>query len=261
MCADNVGVDDSINDALQPASPGRVIRALAPVFPGVARTRDQILHHSEHWRARALDALADTERSERPELIVVLGDSLSQGIGSSSLESLWLDRLAAVEAERTGRAVADVVNLSRSGARIDDVIEVQLRAVRAIERPIGLITCTVGSNDLVRGASLRRAAASMRSLMARLPAGSALATLPANGSLQAKRLNKVIRRDAPDHGLVVADVDRLLTSWRGRSAGDRFHPNDAGYEIWVDAFTRALDERAAPSTTASTTTGPTVPIS
>ena len=83
--------------------------------------------------------------------------------------------------------------------------------------------------------------------MSRLPAGAVLATVPAKGSLMAKRVSKIIRAEAGRSGLVVADVDAHLPGWRGRSAGDRFHPNDLGYEAWFSAFAEVLPDRVVGS--------------
>jgi lysophospholipase L1-like esterase len=223
-----------IDDALRPAAPGRLLRFLAPVVPGIRATRNQILDHAHYWRLHAEAALED-DRDNTP-LMVVLGDSLSQAVGASSIEHSWLHRLVLHESQQRKNRPARIVNLSRSGARIEDVLEVQLPALRAIERPIQLVTCTVGSNDFARGASYSRVERSMRSLMSRLPSESVLATLPAKGSIMAKRLNKTIRSDAAQTRLRVADVDAHLPGWRGRSAGDRFHPNDLGYQSWFAAF-------------------------
>ena len=231
-----------IDDALRPAAPGRLLRFLAPVVPGIRATRNQILDHAHYWRLHAEAALED-DRDNTP-LMVVLGDSLSQAVGASSIEHSWLHRLVLHESQQRKNRPARIVNLSRSGARIEDVLEVQLPALRAIERPIQLVTCTVGSNDFARGASYSRVEHSMRSLMSRLPSESVLATLPAKGSIMAKRLNKTIRSDAAQTRLRVADVDAHLPGWRGRSAGDRFHPNDLGYQSWFAAFADATSSPA-----------------
>jgi lysophospholipase L1-like esterase len=223
-----------ISAALHPPTPGRLVRLLAPIAPGIRTTRDQIKSHGDYWKLHA-EAALDAAGDERAT-VVVLGDSLSQAVGASEVDRSWLHRLAQHESRQRRQQPSLIVNLSRSGARIDDVIRVQLPAFEAIERPVKLVTCTVGSNDLARGASLSKVERSMHSLMARLPAGAILATLPAKGSLMAKRLNRVIRAEAGRAGLVVADVDAHLPGWRGRSAGDRFHPNDLGYEAWFDAF-------------------------
>lgn len=235
-------LEPALDEALRPPTPGRLVRLLAPVAPGLRTTRDQITAHARHWRTHAEAALlADGDDAT----MVVLGDSLSQAVGASSVEQSWVHRLAGHEpTERRGRPPR-IVNLSRSGARIDDVIRVQLPALRAIQRPAQLVTCTVGSNDLVRGGSPWKVEKSMHSLMSQLPAGTVLATLPAKGSLLAKRLNRTIRAGAGHAGVVVADVDAHLPGWRGRSAGDRFHPNDLGYEAWFDAFAEVTDHPGA----------------
>lgn len=248
--ADEKGVDASrvtvedeptlaprLAEALAPPVPGRLIRAFAPVVPGIRSTRNQIVSHADYWRVQTEAAL---ERDEAGPLLVVLGDSLSQAVGSSDVETSWVHQLARYEAQQRRLRPAPIVNLSRSGATIDDVLHTQLPALRELGRPIRLLTCTVGSNDLARGRSYSKVEAAMHSLMSRLPADALLATLPAKGSLFAKRLNRTIRDEAPRSGLFVADVDAHLPGWRGRSAGDRFHPNDRGYEAWFSAFTEAV---------------------
>ncbi len=226
-----------IDEALRPVEPGRLVRMLAPVAPGIRTTRDQIASHAHYWRNQAEVAL-EAVHDDQP-LIVILGDSLSQAVGASSVEHSWIHRLVLHESQQRRNRPARIVNLSRSGAKIDDVLRLQLPAMRAIEHPIQLITCTAGSNDLARGSSLSKAGRAMRSLMSDLPDGAVLATLPAKGSIMAKRLNRTIRAEASTAGLVVADVDAHLPGWRGRSARDRFHPNDLGYESWFAAFAEA----------------------
>ncbi len=224
-----------IGEALRPAAPGRLLGLLAPVVPGIRATRNQILDHAHYWRMQS-EATLEADQDDEHPIMVVLGDSLSQAVGASSIEHSWLHRLVLHESQQRRNRPARIVNLSRSGARIDDVLHVQLPALRAIDRPIQLVTCTVGSNDFARGGSFSKVESSMHSLMSRLPNESVLATLPAKGSIMAKRLNKTIRHEAARTGLAVADVDAHLPGWRGRSAGDRFHPNDLGYQSWFAAF-------------------------
>lgn len=234
-----------IDEALRPAEPGRLVRLLSPVASGVRTTRDQIEAHSHYWRNQAESALdrptpaLSGEAPASPPLMVVLGDSLSQAVGASSVEHSWIHRLVLHESQQRQNRPAGVVNLSRSGAKIDDVLRTQLPALRAIDRPMQLVTCTVGSNDLAGGSSLTKATRAMQTLMAELPEGAVLATLPAKGSIMAKRINRKIRAEATQAEVVVADVDVHLPGWRGRSAGDRFHPNDLGYESWFAAFAEA----------------------
>lgn len=227
--------DPAVVEALRPPTAGALIRTLAPFLSGVRATRDQIAAHAHFWRLEAETALDAPDLDEHP-LMIVLGDSLSQAVGASSVEHSWLHRLVLHESQHRRNRPARIVNLSRSGAKIEDVLRTQLPALRVIERPIQLVTCTVGSNDLARGGSLSRIERSMHSLMSSLPPEAVLATLPAKGSLMAKRVNRVVRAEAERSGRVIADVDAHLPGWRGRSAGDRFHPNDLGYESWFAAF-------------------------
>ena len=140
------GMDPLLDEALRPPTPGRVLRMLAPVFPAIRTTRDQIVSHAHYWRLHAEAALEADDRA-RPT-VVVLGDSLSQAVGASLVEDTWLHRIVLHESQRRGGRPAHILNLSRSGARIDDVMRVQLPALRAVPLPAQLVTCTVGSNDL-----------------------------------------------------------------------------------------------------------------
>ncbi len=224
--------------AAHAAKPGALVRALGTLLPGVATTGRQITDFSIEWQRRNDRSLA----TDGP-LWVALGDSLAQGIGASSVDAGYVARLQEVARLRElGHHVTNLVNLSVSGAKIRDVIDHQLPRLDELHRSPVLVTCNVGSNDLVRGLGLRSASRGIEELIASLPTRTILATLPDRGSLLAKRLNRQIRRDAEAHGVVVADVGARLDSWKGRFAKDGFHPNDAGYGVWVEAFAQAMTE-------------------
>lgn len=210
----------------EPAQPGWLVRTLGTVVPGVRRTGEQIEVFAAEWHERNLAALD----SGKP-LLVSLGDSLAQGIGASSIDHGYVGRLAAEFANEVA-----VVNLSRSGAKIPDVLDRQLRILSDLGIEPAIVTCTVGSNDLLRGGSLATPAQNMRRLIAALPATTIMATLPDQGSLSARRLSGVVRTEVPAHGLALADVSTEIDGWRGRTAPDGFHPNDVGYDTWVRAF-------------------------
>ncbi len=219
-------MDAAIAEALRTPPPGRMVKALAPVVPGVRTTAGQISAYGARWSDLADEALRGTG-----PLVVALGDSLGQGIGASSFEVVWLRHLVA----------EPIVNLSRSGARIDDVIDVQLPALLAIDQPVTAVTLTVGSNDLSRGARPAVVVRRFEALLDRLPPTAIVATLPAGASLAARKVNRRLRAAVAERELRLADVDRHLRTWRGHSAGDRFHPNDRGYDAWLTAFTDAMD--------------------
>lgn len=207
-----------------------MVRILSLVHPGIRRTRDQIVDHAAYWKTAADRALVGGA-----PVLVALGDSLAQGIGASSPQLGYVGLLAAKLADEHQAPVA-ILNLSRSGARIGDVLGDQLAALRASGVMPVAVVCTVGSNDLLRDARFGAARSRMTELIGSLPEGAVLATLPDAGSLLAKQLNRHLRKDAARHGRAVADLGALLTSWKGLGASDRFHPNDAGYQCWAQAF-------------------------
>ena len=236
----DAALDPRIADALRPPRPGRVVRALAPLVPGVRRTESQIVSFAGRWRDEATSTLA----ADLPVLIV-LGDSLGQGIGASSTSEAYAGQLAARLRDDVGPV--GVLNLSRSGARIADVVDTQLPALDAAAVTATAVVCTVGSNDLLGTGRPGRFRHDVDRLVGALADArvdrTVLATLPDRGSIVAKLANRQIRRSARDHGITVADVAAALDSWRGRVAPDRFHPNDAGHRLWADTFHRALVPR------------------
>ena len=221
-------MDPRLDLALTPARPGRLLRWTGFV-PGVRSTGAQIEPWADHWRRRARSALA----GDAPVLVAV-GDSLAQGIGASHPDRGYVGLIARELA--AGPGDVPIVNLSRSGARLADVLGTQLPALAAVEQPVALVVCTVGSNDLVRSARLGRSRRRVAQLLQSLPNPSVMATVPARGSMAATMLNRTIRAEAGRLGVPVADVGAALDSWRGRRAGDRFHPNDEGYRVWLEAF-------------------------
>ena len=202
------------------------------VLPGVRRVHSQVARYAAEWEQANGTALAGAG-----PLWVVLGDSTAQGIGAPSWEEGYVGQLR--------RALDDgseqpwrVVNLSKSGARTDDVLERQLPALASMEAD--LVTCAIGANDIVRrvpGLEDR-----MRQIIARLPERAILATLPQGlGPDRSQAVNQVIRTEAPAAGLVVADVwARTGPPWHGKYAEDRFHPGALGYADWAAAFADVL---------------------
>lgn len=221
------------------ARAGRLVRTLSAVSPGVRAIKDQIPSFAAAWEERNEVELA----SGRP-LWVALGDSLTQGIGAPTIEQSYAARLQR-RCHEAGWPLA-LVNLSRSGARIEDVRRSQLPTLVSLatdhSRPV-LVTCTIGSNDLLRSARLGRARQQARELIAALPDRTVMATLPAAGSLAAAGANRFLRETIRAHGHDIADVASYYRPRRGTIARDHFHPNEHGYQAWVAAFTEALAGR------------------
>ena len=200
------------------------------------RSLQQVEAYATAWTAHNEQALA----ADGP-LWVVLGDSAAQGVGASSHLSGYVGVVRQRLEERDG-APWRVVNLSRSGARTREVVDVQWPAASGL--PADLVTAVVGGNDALhtREPAWRVDAVD---LCAALPAGSVVATV-ARGVFERKtaRVNAVLRAEAAARGLRLADLwAHTGPPYRGLYF-DGFHPNDTGYLQWADALWEALDPPA-----------------
>lgn len=109
-------------------------------------------------------------------LYVALGDSAAQGIGASRPDNGYVGLIGQRLRDATERPV-EVVNLSRSGARIRDVLDTQLPALRDLRRKPDLLTVAIGGND-VRAYDREVFAAETARLVDALPAGAYVADAP-----------------------------------------------------------------------------------
>lgn len=202
---------------------------------GVAKTSGEVAPYAKLWEAA--NAVA---RSGTGPLWAVLGDSAAQGIGATAFDLGYVGLVRQRLEARDGTAWR-VLNLSRSGARAADVAGEQLRLLAEVSAEAELVTCIVGGNDLLR-TRIVALEASFRAIIARLPPGAVIGTVPqglAGG--KARRLNATIRAEAGHAGLRVADVwAHTGPPWRGKYAEDFFHPNDVGYQDWAAAIEEAL---------------------
>ncbi len=217
---------------------GRLLRL---AVPGVRQVHAQVAPYAKAW-----DAANATALSGDGPLWVVLGDSTAQGIGAPSYDQGYVGQLRAALDEHSSTPWR-VLNLSRSGARAADVVETQLPRLEAIEPPPELVTCAIGANDMVP-TPLPEVLASLREIMRRLPDGAVIATIPQGlRPPKAVEVNEVIRDEAPEAGLVVADVwAHTGPPWQGKLAADGFHPGLAGYTNWTKAFAEALAAAPGP---------------
>ena len=167
-------------------------------------------------------------------LWVALGDSMTQGIGTAGIGAGWVG-----QASRRLATAYRIVNLSRSGATVADVLAAQLPALRALGEQPELVTLLIGSNDLM-GRERTELPGRFAELLDRLPRGTVVANLP-NPTRTATAVNALLARAAASGTIVVADLTTSRPpSWRGRLAEDHFHPNAAGYGSLADAFVEAI---------------------
>lgn len=217
-------------------------RAARQLVPGMRRVAAQVVPYARAWEAANEAALGREGR-----LWVALGDSTAQGIGAHAFDHGYVGQLL--------RHLGDgwrVVNLSRSGATTVELVADLLPRLESMGATPDLVTCGIGANDLVP-TPVDDLLAALREVMARLPDGAVMATLPQGlRPPKAMVVNEMIRAEAPAAGLTVADVwARTGPPWRGKFASDGFHPNALGYRDWATAFAEAmgLDPPPAPTVT------------
>ncbi|MGA8851338.1 MAG: SGNH/GDSL hydrolase family protein [Aeromicrobium sp.] len=202
---------------------GAFVSRLARVMPGLRTTLSQTAPYAQWWVENNRRSLA----SGRP-LWVVLGDSLSQGIGATSPDRGWVGRIAADPPARLRDAA--VLNLSFKGARILEVLRRQVPVLENLRtrHDIALVSVVTGNNDLMSPRLAPFLEASAQLLVDALPHGTVIARQPGM-QRSASAFNQVLAR-AADRGIVPADF-RIphLRDFLGRLAQDRFHPNDLGY--------------------------------
>jgi lysophospholipase L1-like esterase len=201
----------------------------------VAETLDAVAPFRAAWeRSNAAD------RDRDGPLWLVLGDSTAQGIGAPTFDRGYVGQLRGRLEARDGH-VWRVANASVSGARLREV-KGQLARLDTLPTRPDLVTCAAGSNDLAWRPGLRGPRRGLERLLAELPPGVVVATLPRGlGRRRTEVLNGVIRTLAPARGLVVADVwAHTGPPWAGKFAADGFHPNERGYRDWTAAFAAAL---------------------
>lgn len=205
------------------------------LLPGLATTLSLKEAYRQAWAEEARRAL----ETDGP-LWVALGDSTAQGIGASAYDQGYVGQLRRLLEARDRRAWR-VINLSVTGARVRDVLDLQVPRLDALDARPDLVTCAVGANDMLRP-GVRRVLAVMSALIERLPAGSLLATLPQGvGRRRPAAINELIASEASRRGLVIVDLwSHTGPPWDGRLAADRFHPNDVGYRAWTAVFAEAL---------------------
>jgi acyl-CoA thioesterase-1 len=174
-------------------------------------------------------------------LYVALGDSTAQGVGASQPERGYVGVLADRMRQQSGRPVM-VINLSVTGAKVQDVLDTQVPTLRRLHPDV--VTVAIGAND-VRSFDAGQFASGMDRLAAQLPSGTFIADVPwfMGGAWEdnAVRAGVDIAQESAARGLVLVPLHRALAQrgWASMLtdfAPDWFHPNDKGYRVWANTF-------------------------
>lgn len=173
---------------------------------------------------------------------VALGDSTAQGIGATHPAKGYVGLIANNLSEERGKPV-HTVNLSKSGAKIRDVLDRQLPELNTLQPDV--ITIEIGANDMINFEP-QKFEQEMDQLMERLPKQAVMSDIPYFGGSRFKSkqsdveaANKIMYRLATKHGIKLALLHQKVKQNSGihTLASDLFHPSNAGYrENWAPVF-------------------------
>ena len=191
------------------------------------------IQFQKYWEAQFLIDEPDAVH------LVVLGDSISQGVGATRIDRTFVGRTASYIQKATGKPVR-IENHSRSGATADQVLARQLPRADLIRADIILLE--VGANDTFRRTPDQYREA-MQQIVSLLPLEkTVIADLPYvkirkpyQRVLEALLKNKKVGRARAS-----AEFKGFLAGLPV-TAGDFFHPNNRGYDLWFEAFRPGVD--------------------
>ena len=223
-----------------------VLFVLAVLLVGrVGELYTQLVRYQKYWSSNNLKPVNPDDF-----VYIALGDSAAQGVGASTPLKGYVGLVA--DELRNDYPSLKIINLSKSGAKIKDVLQTQL----PLYKELGLknrqvITIEIGANDITTFDE-HKFKGEMAELMAALPTDTVISDIPSfAGSRHAKyqhrviKANKIIHDLAKIHGFKPAGLyDRVNSNHGLRTfAADLFHPSDYGYRTnWLPAFMERINE-------------------
>ncbi|MEO7364418.1 MAG: SGNH/GDSL hydrolase family protein [Candidatus Saccharimonadales bacterium] len=187
---------------------------------------------ADYWRAQNLTSTGGFT-------YVALGDSTAQGIGASKATNSYVGLLSERVATQTGKKVR-LINLSVTGAKIEDVLSKQLPQL-ANYKP-DLVTIEIGANDL-SGYDDVQFNKKFTELASLLPDNTYVSDMPFFGGRNkdnspAVRASKHIAAAVSSNKLNLVKLQDYTQAHQSFTvyAADFFHPINKGYINWADAF-------------------------
>lgn len=180
--------------------------------------------------------------------MVVMGDSLMAGVGSSTEEGSMGYVIAKSQSQNENIAL---INLAFPGVGVEDVLDRQVK--KAIEEKPDYVVLMIGINDIQnkKGENLFRNYYSqiLQKLTTQTNAKITPVNIPYIGSdkilyppwntifdLQIKKFNKIILELALQNNLKVVELyphfKKDFTKSSDFYSLDQFHPSDNGYKLW-----------------------------
>lgn len=211
-----------------------IVALLAVEIIALLRLKANLTNYATYWKQPTTGTFT----------YVALGDSAAQGIGASKPQLGYVGLVAERIQQQTGQKVR-IVNLSVSGAKIQDVITKQLPELKQYKP--NLVTVDIGANDVASNYNPQVFQAAYNQLAASLPKGTVVGNMPYFGgrirhNSQAINANQYITAAAQKNDLLVADL-QTITKQRNSIrdyAVDYFHPSNRGYQNWADAYWQVI---------------------
>lgn len=171
---------------------------------------------------------------------LALGDSAAQGIGATKPERGYVGQIAERLEQQTGKKVR-VVNLSKTGAKMDDYLREQAPQIARIQAD--LVTVEIGANDIA-GFDPVSYRSKFKQVLRSLPEEAYVSNMPLFNSRPlsrgpAQQASKIIEEEMQSYPrLHFVDLQKQTSENQSifGFAPDLFHPNDLGYKNWTDAF-------------------------
>lgn len=183
------------------------------------------------------DSRVDVQYPRAGTSVVVFGDSLAEGYGSTQGNDI-----ASLLEKRLGEPV---VNLGISGDTTADGLN-RIDKLLAVDPKVVVIL--LGGNDALRRTTVEETFSNLKSIIQKLHThGAGVVLVGAPGGLYGSRYNKEYERLAREEGALY--VSNILKGLIGKQEymADSIHPNDAGYRKATDRIepeVRALLNKA-----------------
>lgn len=202
----------------------------------------QLARYKAYWnQSNATAQTIDTDIT-----YVAFGDSAAQGVGATRADNGYVGRVADYLRASNPDSTVRVINLSKSGAKVDDVLTTQLPAYQDLNlKGNTVLTVEIGANDMLTF-DAQKFEQEMDQMMQGLPEQTIISDIPFFGKTRFGKLqpnvevaNEIMYRLADKHDFKLANLHDRVQANGGllTMASDVFHPSNKGYrENWAPAF-------------------------
>lgn len=216
-----------------------VVVALFLLAVSLTELYTQLNRYKRYWEA------SNAQADKSGFVYVAFGDSAAQGVGATRPQNGYVGLVAKALSDEYGEPV-QTINLSKSGAKVGDVLSAQLPVYENLKlKRTPVITMEIGANDILSFDS-KQFEKEMDQVMERLPKTAIVSDIPFFGGTRFKSMqprvvvaNEIMYRLAQKHGLKLVPLhDKVKSNTSLRTlAVDIFHPSDKAYrENWAPTF-------------------------